>query len=72
MSLKVTIDDVSTMASVINIVAITINRYWSIAYPISYRRYARQHLVYLIMASVWILSFRKSLSFLEEDLVDCF
>ncbi|CAF3159840.1 unnamed protein product [Rotaria socialis] len=53
----VTIDDVATMASVINIVAISINRYWSIAYPISYRKYVRQHLVYIVMASVWCLSF---------------
>ncbi|CAF3987883.1 unnamed protein product [Rotaria sordida] len=53
----VTIDDVATMASVINIVAITINRYWSIAYPISYRKYVKQHFVYVVMGAVWCLSF---------------
>ncbi|CAF1218048.1 unnamed protein product [Adineta steineri] len=53
----VTIDDVSTMASVINIVAISINRYWSIAYPISYRKYARLNFVYLSMGFIWFLSF---------------
>ncbi|CAF3550330.1 unnamed protein product [Rotaria sp. Silwood1] len=53
----VTIDDVVTMASVINIVAISINRYWSIAYPISYRKYVRQNLVYIVMGVVWCLSF---------------
>ncbi|CAF1355212.1 unnamed protein product [Rotaria sp. Silwood1] len=53
----VTIDDVATMASVINIVAISINRYWSIAYPISYRKYVKQHFVYLVMGAVWCLSF---------------
>jgi hypothetical protein len=47
------------MASVINIVAISINRYWSIAYPISYRKYAKQHIVYLVMIFVWCFSFRK-------------
>jgi hypothetical protein len=53
------VDDVATMASVINIVAISINRYWSIAYPISYRKYAKQHIVYIVMTAVWCLSFRK-------------
>ena len=57
---QVTVDDVATMASVINIVAISVNRYWSIAYPISYRRYARQNLVYLVMGSVWCFSFCES------------
>jgi hypothetical protein len=55
----VTIDDVATMASVINIVAITINRYWLIAYPISYRKYMKQDFVYLVMAMIWIISFCK-------------
>jgi hypothetical protein len=45
------------MASVINIVAISINRYWSIAYPLSYRKYVKQHFVYLVMAGIWCLSF---------------
>ncbi|CAF1299888.1 unnamed protein product [Didymodactylos carnosus] len=53
----VTVDDVATMASVINIVAISVNRYWSIAYPISYRKYATQQLVYLVMCTVWFISF---------------
>ncbi|UJR11691.1 hypothetical protein I4U23_015872 [Adineta vaga] len=53
----VTIDDVATMASVINIVAISINRYWSIAYPIIYRKYVKQHFVYIVMACIWCLSF---------------
>ena len=47
------------MASVINIVAITVNRYWLIAYPISYRKYIKQDFVYLVMATIWILSFCK-------------
>lgn len=54
-----TVDDVSTMASVINIVAISVNRYWSIAYPISYRKYVKQHFVYIVMAMIWFLSFSK-------------
>jgi len=49
------------MASVINIVAISINRYWSIAYPLSYRKYVKQHFVYLVMAGIWCLSFSKIL-----------
>ncbi|CAF1399604.1 unnamed protein product [Adineta steineri] len=53
----VTIDDVATMASVINIVAISINRYWSIAYPLTYRKCVNQNLVYLVMIGVWCLSF---------------
>ncbi|CAF5060006.1 unnamed protein product [Rotaria sp. Silwood1] len=53
----VTIDDVATMTSVINIVAISINRYWSIAYPISYRKYVKQHFVYLVMGAIWCFSF---------------
>jgi len=56
---KVTIDDVATMASVINIVAISINRYWLIAYPISYRKYIRKKLVYLVMIAIWFISFSK-------------
>ncbi|CAF3938284.1 unnamed protein product [Rotaria magnacalcarata] len=63
----VTVDDVSTMASVINIVVISINRYWSIAYPISYRKYVRQNFVYLVMAVVWCLSVSKN----EENRKDC-
>ena len=59
------------MASVINIVAISVNRYWSIAYPISYRRYARQDLVYLVMGFVWCLSFRKSDDDDDDDLDVC-
>ena len=47
------------MASVINIIAISVNRYWSIAYPISYRKYARQHFVYFTMGGVWCFSFSK-------------
>ncbi|CAF1323506.1 unnamed protein product [Rotaria sordida] len=53
----VTIDDVATMTSVLNIVAISINRYWSIAYPISYRKYMKQHFVYLVMGAIWCFSF---------------
>ncbi|CAF1292036.1 unnamed protein product [Rotaria sordida] len=53
----VTIDDVATMTSVLNIVAISINRYWSIAYPISYRKYVKQHFVYLVMGAIWCFSF---------------
>ncbi|CAF2580294.1 unnamed protein product [Rotaria sp. Silwood2] len=45
------------MASVINIVAISVNRYWSIAYPISYRKYVKQHFVYIVMGAVWCFSF---------------
>jgi hypothetical protein len=47
------------MASVINIVAISVNRYWLIAYPISYRKYIKQHLVYLVMGIIWFISFSK-------------
>ncbi|CAF3776976.1 unnamed protein product [Rotaria sordida] len=53
----VTIDDVATMTSVLNIVGISINRYWSIAYPISYRKYVKQHFVYLVMGAIWCFSF---------------
>ncbi|CAF0789479.1 unnamed protein product [Adineta ricciae] len=53
----VTVDDVATMASVINIVAITVNRYWSIAYPIVYRKYMKQHFVSIVMCGIWCLSF---------------
>jgi hypothetical protein len=47
------------MASVINIVAISINRYWLIAYPISYRKYIKQVFVYFVMAGIWLISFSK-------------
>ena len=57
-----TIDDVATMASVINIVAISINRYWSIAYPIVFRKYVKQQFVYFVMSTVWVFSFRKRAS----------
>ena len=56
----------ATMASVINIVAISVNRYWSIAYPISYRKYVRKHFVYLVMTIIWVISFRKSFVSLDE------
>ncbi|CAF3091138.1 unnamed protein product [Rotaria sp. Silwood2] len=56
--ISVIIDDAATMATVvIGIVAISVNRYWSTAYPISYRKYVRQYFVYLIMTAVWCLSF---------------
>jgi hypothetical protein len=54
------------MASVINIVAISINRYWSIAYPISYRKYAKQDFVYLSMGIVWFISFSKNIFQLKK------
>ena len=54
------------MASVINIVAITINRYWLIAHPISYRKYIKQRFVYSAMAFIWIISFRKISSPFEK------
>jgi hypothetical protein len=60
------VDDVATMASVINIVAISVNRYWLIAYPISYRKYIRQHLVYLVMATIWLVSFSKIFIFFKK------
>lgn len=71
-NVKVTMDDVSTMASVINIVAITINRYWLIAHPISYRKYIKQRFVYSAMAFIWIVSFRKIDIFFKERKMFCY
>ncbi len=58
------------MASVINIVAISINRYWSIAYPISYRKYAKQDFVYLSMGIVWLISFSKKIFQLKKKIFE--
>ena len=52
-----TIDDVVTMASVLSIVAITIERYWSINHSVHYRRYTTKARIRLFSLLIWLIPF---------------
>ena len=53
----ITIDDVATMASVLSIVAITIERYWSINHSVHYRRYTTKARIRLFSLLIWLIPF---------------
>ena len=50
-----TIDDVATMASVLSIVAITIERYWSINHSVHYRRFTTKGRIRIFSLLVWLI-----------------
>lgn len=50
-----TIDDVATMASVLSIVAITIERYWSINHSVHYRRYTSKIRIRIFSILIWLI-----------------
>lgn len=50
-----TIDDVATMASVLSIVAITIERYWSINHSVHYRRYTSTTRIRIFSILIWLI-----------------
>jgi hypothetical protein len=50
-----TIDDVSTMASVLSIVAITIERYWSINHGVHYRRHTTKTRIRIFSILIWLI-----------------
>lgn len=52
-----TIDDVSTMASVLSIVAITIERYWSINHSVHYRRCTTKTRIRIFSVLIWLIPF---------------
>ncbi|CAF0739989.1 unnamed protein product [Rotaria sp. Silwood1] len=52
-----TIDDVATMASVLSIVAITIERYWSINHSVHYRRYTTKARIRIFSLLIWLIPF---------------
>lgn len=53
----ITIDDVVTMASVLSIVAITIERYWSINHSVHYRRHTTKARIRTISILIWLVPF---------------
>ncbi|CAF0755738.1 unnamed protein product [Adineta ricciae] len=53
----ITIDDVVTMASVLSIVAITIERYWSINHSVHYRRHTTKTRIRLFSILIWLIPF---------------
>ena len=65
-----TIDDVATMASVLSIVAITIERYWSINHSIHYRRYTTKTRTRIFSILIWLiplLNFAPGIWFLDPN-----
>jgi hypothetical protein len=65
-----TIDDVATMASVLSIVAITIERYWSINHSVHYRRYTTKTRIRIFSILIWLipfLNFAPGIWFLESN-----
>ncbi|UJR33420.1 hypothetical protein I4U23_020865 [Adineta vaga] len=50
-----TIDDVATMASVLSIVAITIERYWSINHSVHYRRHTTKTRIRIFSVLIWLI-----------------
>jgi hypothetical protein len=65
-----TIDDVSTMASVLSIVAITIERYWSINHGVHYRQYTTKTRIRIFSFLIWLipfLNFAPGIWFLESN-----
>ncbi|CAF0727777.1 unnamed protein product [Rotaria sordida] len=64
-----TIDDVVTMASVLSIVAITIERYWSINHSVHYRRHTTKTRIRIFSLLIWLiplLNFAPGIWFLES------
>ena len=58
------------MASVLSIVAITIERYWSINHSVHYRRYTTKTRIRLVSLLIWLipfLNFAPGIWFLESD-----
>ena len=58
------------MASVLSIVAITIERYWSINHSVHYRRYTTKTRIRLVSLLIWLIPFLNSapgIWFLESD-----
>lgn len=53
----ITIDDVVTMASVLSIVAITIERYWSINHSVHYRRHTNKTRIRVFSVLIWFIPF---------------
>lgn len=53
----ITIDDVVTMASVLSIVAITIERYWSINHSVHYRRHTTKTRITIFSLLIWLIPF---------------
>jgi hypothetical protein len=53
----ITIDDVVTMASVLSIVAITIERYWSINHSVHYRRHTTKTRIRIFSLLIWLIPF---------------
>lgn len=53
----ITIDDVVTMASVLSIVAITIERYWSINHSVHYRRHTNKNRIRIFSLLIWLIPF---------------
>ncbi|CAF3991206.1 unnamed protein product, partial [Rotaria sp. Silwood2] len=65
----ITIDDVVTMASVLSIVAITIERYWSINHSVHYRRHTTKTRIRIFSILIWLipfLNFAPGIWFLES------
>ncbi|CAF1177830.1 unnamed protein product [Adineta steineri] len=52
-----TIDDVATMASVLSIVAITIERFWSINHSVHYRRHTNKTRIRIFSVFIWLIPF---------------
>ncbi|CAF2128763.1 unnamed protein product [Rotaria magnacalcarata] len=53
----ITIDDIVTMASVLSIVAITIERYWSINHSVHYRRHTTKTRIRIFSLLIWLIPF---------------
>ncbi|UJR13804.1 hypothetical protein I4U23_000814 [Adineta vaga] len=53
----ITIDDVVTMASVLSIVAITIERYWSINHSVHYRQHTTKTRIRIVSILIWLIPF---------------
>jgi growth hormone secretagogue receptor len=53
----ITIDDVVTMASVLSIVAITIERYWCINHSVHYRRHTTKTRIRIFSVLIWLIPF---------------
>ncbi|CAF1071215.1 unnamed protein product [Adineta steineri] len=66
----ITIDDVVTMASVLSIVAITIERYWSINHSVHYRRHTTKTRIRIFSVLIWlipVLNFAPGIWLLESN-----
>lgn len=66
----ITIDDIVTMASVLSIVAITIERYWSINHSVHYRRHTNKTRIRIFSILIWLipgLNFAPGIWFLDSS-----